>query len=159
IVDTAEPSVEVDELTEVVEDAAADLRVASNGAGTDRPYTTPAAITATIEALRKKGFARLLIDGRAVAFDEGDVDALPDRSQLQVVVDRVQVSGDEVRQRLTDSIETAYLEGGGAAWAVQIDGPTHVFSERFECRACGIAYEDPQPRLFSFNNPFGACPT
>ena len=35
----------------------------------------------------------------------------------------------------------------------------HVFSERFECRACGIAYEDPQPRLFSFNNPFGACPT
>jgi excinuclease ABC subunit A len=166
IVDTAEPSVEVDELTEVAEDVGADLRAGANGADAPvRPYTTPGAITATIEGLRKKGFARLLIDGRAVAFDEVDVAALTDRAQLQVVVDRVQVSGDEVRQRLTDSIETAYREGGGAAWAVQPASPETpapaplVFSERFECRACGIAYEDPQPRLFSFNNPFGACPT
>src|SRR5262249_49032577 len=62
-------------------------------------------------------------------------------------------------------IETAYLEGGGAAWAVELsqvagrESRVHVFSERFECRQCGITYEDPQPRLFSFNNPFGACPT
>src|SRR5262249_27542023 len=57
-----------------------------------------------------------------------------------------------------------YLEGGGAAWAQQSSveshqSSVHLFSERFECRACGITYEDPQPRLFSFNNPFGACPT
>ena len=87
---------------------------------------------------------------------------------LQVVVDRVQLGGEDERQRLTDSIETAYREGGGAAWAVAagsahgaVDRRTsmHLFSERFECRVCGIAYEDPQPRLFSFNNPFGACPT
>ena len=79
----------------------------------------------------------------------------------------MQVTGDDIRQRLTDSIETAYREGGGAAWAVELPSPesktanpvTHLFSERFECRPCGIAYEDPQPRLFSFNNPFGACPT
>jgi len=76
----------------------------------------------------------------------------------------VQMSDEELRQRLTDSIETAYLEGGGAAWAVETRAASpeprvHVFSERFECRTCGIAYEDPQPRLFSFNNPFGACPT
>jgi excinuclease ABC subunit A len=98
-----------------------------------------------------------------------------------VVVDRVQLGTDDQVQRLTDSIETAYREGGGAAWAEQIVPPSlaghespvtsrspvesqpsnivHVFSERFECRTCGIAYEDPQPRLFSFNNPFGACPT
>ena len=76
------------------------------------------------------------------------------------------LSGEDLRQRLTDSIETAYLEGGGAAWAVEIPRfgirnrrMSHLFSERFECRQCGIAYEDPQPRLFSFNNPFGACPT
>ena len=68
-----------------------------------------------------------------------------------------------------------YTEEGGAAFAVQLDGAArhaagevpapegapvpvvHVFSERFECRPCGIGYEDPQPRLFSFNNPFGAC--
>jgi excinuclease ABC subunit A len=90
-----------------------------------------------------------------------------------VVVDRVQLGGDDTRQRLTDSIETAYREGGGAAWAIEMaagqmsaagspgtPAPTvHRFSERFECRSCGIPYEDPQPRLFSFNNPFGACPT
>src|SRR5262245_12443189 len=116
------------------------------------------AVKATIDALRKKGFARLLVDDRAVAFDDVDPTSLRDRSVLKVVVDRVQLSLDDMRQRLTDSIETAYLEGGGAAWA--FDGTTtHLFSERFECRSCGITYEDPQPRLFSFNNPFGACPT
>src|SRR6185436_6235835 len=82
--------------------------------------------------------------------------------------------GRDLAQRLTDSIETAYREGGGAAWALQLiagketsvagsggSGVSriHQFSERFECRNCAIAYEDPQPRLFSFNNPFGACPT
>jgi excinuclease ABC subunit A len=78
---------------------------------------------------------------------------------LQVIVDRLKVDGD-LRARLTDSIETAYTEGGGAAFAVQLteDRPVvHRFSERFECRACNIQYEVPQPRLFSFNNPFGAC--
>jgi excinuclease ABC subunit A len=124
-----------------------------------------AAIAAAIETLRRKGFGRLLVDGRAVTFDEVDPAALANQSALQVVVDRLQLGGDDLRQRLTDSIETAYLEGGGAAWAVesavssQQSAVVHQFSELFECRECGITYEDPQPRLFSFNNPFGACPT
>ena len=91
--------------------------------------------------------------------------ALADRTSLEVIVDRVQVDA-EVRARLTDSIETAYREGGGAAFASSCGAArrrrtrrVHLFSERFECRRCGIIYEDPQPRLFSFNNPFGACPT
>ena len=80
-----------------------------------------------------------------------------------MIVDRLKVSSD-VRSRLTDSIETAFREGDGAAFAVEVDDSgtptaTHRFSERFECRTCGILYEVPQPRLFSFNNPFGACPT
>ena len=76
-------------------------------------------------------------------------------SSLKVVVDRVKLEGD-LRARLTDSIETAYREAGGTAFAIEDapDGATHVFSERFECRTCGLAYELPQPRLFSFNNPF-----
>ncbi|OFV92580.1 MAG: excinuclease ABC subunit A [Acidobacteria bacterium RIFCSPLOWO2_02_FULL_64_15] len=126
-----------------------------------------AAIGAAIETLRRKGFGRLLVDGRAVPFDDIDPIAFGDRSTLQVVVDRLQVDGEELRQRLTDAIETAYLEGGGAAWALELPRPespipnpkSHQFSERFECRPCGLTYEDPQPQLFSFNSPFGACPT
>ena len=84
---------------------------------------------------------------------------LKSRTTLEVVVDRLRIEGD-LRSRLTDSIETSYREGGGAAFAVNADtGERMEFSERFECRTCGIAYETPQPRLFSFNNPFGACPT
>ncbi len=108
-----------------------------------------------------------------------DVDpaTLRDRPILQVIVDRLKVESD-IRARLTDSVETAYAEGGGAAFAIELptddsgggrlhDGDDgrgrlqpafHKFSERFECRPCGIQYEVPQPRLFSFNNPFGACP-
>ena len=80
-----------------------------------------------------------------------------------MIVDRLKIDGD-LRTRLTDSIETAYVEGGGAAFAIELASdpaaaPTvHRFSERFECRQCNIPYEVPQPRLFSFNNPFGACP-
>jgi excinuclease ABC subunit A len=126
---------------------------------TSRTSGADAAIGATLEALRRKGFGRLLMDGRAIALEEVDVTALRTRAMLQVVVDRLKIEG-ELRARLTDSIETAYQEGGGAAWAAEIDaGVTHAFSERFECRRCHITYEDPQPRLFSFNNPFGACPT
>ena len=181
---------DVDELTEVQDADAAtadpraslplDTRIRPNAStGTD-------AVAAALANLRKKGFARLLIDGRAVTIDDVNQATIRDRTLLQVVVDRVQVDagsdpspaeskGDALRQRLTDSIETAYLEGGGAAWAVQSPVASHqlpvgqssveqrpivhLFSERFECRTCAIAYEDPQPRLFSFNNPFGACPT
>jgi excinuclease ABC subunit A len=178
---------EVDELHELApgpEDllpGAQDLAYSRNG---DARGT--AAIVAAIETLRRKGFGRLLVDGRAVTFDEADPAVLASRSALQVVVDRVQLGGEDLRQRLTDSIETAYQEGGGAAWAVELpatsDQPpssgvvsslglsgvvsglsrtpeVHQFSELFECRECAITYEDPQPRLFSFNNPFGACPT
>ncbi|HMI43382.1 MAG TPA: hypothetical protein VK516_07145, partial [Gemmatimonadaceae bacterium] len=122
-------------------------------------------IAETLAALRRKGFGRLYLDGRAVALEDVDVATLKDRATLQVIIDRVKLEGD-LRTRLTDSIETAYTEGGGAAFAMQLppsaEGETPAvtlrFSERFECRECGIPYELPQPRLFSFNNPFGACP-
>jgi excinuclease ABC subunit A len=140
----------------------------------------------TLKTLQRRGFGRLLADGRAVAFDEIDRAALRDRATLDVIVDRLRIEGD-LRSRLTDSIETSYREGGGAAFAIVLGDAELIgdrgseigdhkrdrgwgigdhkpagrieFSERFECRTCGIQYETPQPRLFSFNNPFGACPT
>ena len=140
---------------------AASARDASS-TGVEGGRQTP--VTAAIGALRKKGFGRLIIDGRAVGFDDVDPGVLADRTGLQVVVDRLQV-GPDLLGRVTDSVETAYLEGGGSAFAMEVGGASHAppvvhrFSERFECRRCGIAYEVPQSRLFSFNSPFGACPT
>jgi excinuclease ABC subunit A len=122
------------------------------------------AVAATLDALRRRGFHRLLVNGQTFMLDELNPENLRQSGVLKVIVDRVQLD-DEIRTRLTDSIETAYREGGGAAFVVKVPGAapadavTLVFSERFECRRCGIAYETPQPRLFSFNNPFGACPT
>ncbi|PYR45953.1 MAG: excinuclease ABC subunit A [Acidobacteria bacterium] len=158
---------DVDELSEATDEGEPDTRVEPPGGG------DAAATALAIESLLKKGFRRLYVDGRVVSFDEVDPVSLAGRAVLQVVVDRVQLGTEDPRQRLTDSIETAYREGGGAAWAVQWPAGSdrqgaapaapvsvgHQFSERFDCRACGIMYEDPQPRLFSFNNPFGACPT
>jgi excinuclease ABC subunit A len=119
----------------------------------------PDAIVETLNVLRRRGFGRLLIGGQATLFEEIDPASLGGQTHLDVVVDRLRIEGD-IRSRLTDSIETSYQEGGGAAFAVVQDPGTRlVFSERFECHACGLAYEAPQPRLFSFNNPFGACPT
>jgi len=118
-------------------------------------------IPETLSTLRRKGFGRLFVDGETVTLEDVDVSKLRDRNTLQVIVDRVKVD-ENIRGRLTDSIETAYTEGGGAAFAIQtadgVEPIVHRFSERFECRRCNIQYEVPQPRLFSFNNPFGACP-
>ncbi len=119
-------------------------------------------VAETLAVLRRKGFGRLYVDGRAVSLENVDTAGLQDRTTLRVIVDRVKVD-DEIRARLTESIETAYTEGGGAAFAIELgsegtEARVHRFSERFECRTCNISYEVPQPRLFSFNNPFGACP-
>ncbi len=139
------------------------------------------AFEGALDALRRKGFRRIVVDGQGVSFDDADVGALVNQTSLRVVVDRVTV-GPASLSRLTDSVETAYVEGGGTAFAIEAmevgsgpasrshaensarsksvpDSPVHVFSELFECSDCGIQYEVPQPRLFSFNSPFGACPT
>jgi excinuclease ABC subunit A len=146
-----------------------------NGHGAT-PLLPPAAASAkadespialTLGALRRRGFGRVLINGRTVSIEEAVTRAadLADLTVLPVIVDRIRIDGGDgaSRSRLTDSIETAFHEGQGAAFAIEVDdagaaGRTHRFSERFECRTCGIPYEVPQPRLFSFNNPFGACP-
>ena len=153
VVDTAVASIVSDEVSD--RNGAAADEVAAAG---DRP-TSP--VEGALEGLRRKGFRRVVIDGRARSLEDVDVTALAGLETLRVVVDRIKV-GPDILSRITDSVETAYLEGGGTAFTIEVDvdDPTvHLFSELFECGDCGIRYEVPQPRLFSFNNPFGACPT
>jgi len=111
-----------------------------------------------IDELRAQGFVRVRIDGRI-----HDIDALPalkknSKHTIDVVVDRIKVR-DDIRQRLAESFETALRQGNGRAIAVDMDsGQELVFSARLACPTCGQASPEMEPRLFSFNNPAGACP-
>ena len=117
-----------------------------------------------IDIFRRKGFGRLAVAGRATAFDDVDVASLSGARTLTVVIDRVR-TGPDVLPRLTEAVEMAYREGNGTGLAIPVDiggageGAPYRFSERFECKPCGITYEMPQPTLFSFNSPVGACAT
>ncbi len=108
------------------------------------------------DSFLKRGYARLLLGDEAVRFESVAPEAALE-GDVSVVVDRLVVDP-EVRPRLVDSLEAAFSEGGGFACARALGGPTLQFSERFECARCGRAALEPEPRLFSFNNPKGACP-
>ncbi len=107
--------------------------------------------------LRAQGFMRLRIDGKVF-----EVDALPKlakthKHSIEVVVDRLKVRAD-ARQRMAESFETALRHAEGRAIAVEMDGGhEHLFSAKFACPVCGYSIEELEPRLFSFNNPMGAC--
>ena len=128
------------------------------------PRPSPEAIRDALESLRKRGFNRLYQAGRVFEFSAPeellDVDfAKP----VHVLVDRLALSP-EIRSRLMDSIEICYREGRGEAILEFLPGSSEepaerlVFNERFACKKCGASYQEPEPRLFSFNNPYGACP-
>jgi len=114
-------------------------------------------------SLRQHGFNRLYQEGRVFEFSTPesllDVDfAKP----VHVLVDRLAV-GSEIRQRLIDSVELCYREAGEVVLEfVPPDSSTLperlAFNERFECKRCKLVFQDPEPGLFSFNNPYGACP-
>jgi excinuclease ABC subunit A len=73
------------------------------------------------------------------------------------VVDRVVVEPRK-RARIADSVETALKHGGGIVNILTEDGEEHLYSEHYACIHCGVSYEELSPRMFSFNNPYGACP-
>lgn len=106
-----------------------------------------------LDTLRKEGFHRIWENGRVVSLDKADTD---NKESLEVFMDQV-ILDEEDRERLVDSLETAMRQGEGRV-TVHTHKETYKFSERLECRRCGIEYEDPVPNLFSFNSPQGACP-
>jgi excinuclease ABC subunit A len=126
------------------------------------PVPAADALRPALLELQKRGFNRLYQDGKIHEFSSPetllDVDfAKP----AQVLVDRLSVDP-ESRARLVDSIEICYREGGEAIleFVADVANPAErlIFNERFECKNDGTLYQEPEPRLFSFNNPYGACP-
>ena len=113
--------------------------------------------SALIDELRAQGFVRVRIDGAV-----HDIDAVPalkknTRHTVEVVIDRIRVR-DDLRQRLAESFETALRHGDVRALSVDLDsGAEQAFSARMACPQCGYASPELEPRLFSFNNPAGAC--
>jgi excinuclease ABC subunit A len=108
--------------------------------------------------LRAKGFVRVRVDGKVC-----EIDAVPkltknQKHTVEVVVDRLRVRPD-MKQRLAESFETALRNGDGRAIAVEMDtAKEHLYSAKFACPICSYSLQELEPRLFSFNNPMGACP-
>ncbi|MDZ7270630.1 MAG: excinuclease ABC subunit UvrA [candidate division KSB1 bacterium] len=108
----------------------------------------------SLEILAEKGFHRLLVSGQVVPLSQ----ASPSASELTVLVDRVVIK-QGVRDRLADSVGMAFAEGGGRAEVHLPNGDVRRYSQAYACARCGLTFLEPQPRLFSFNNPYGACKT
>jgi excinuclease ABC subunit A len=125
---------------------------------------TQEAVRESLIGLRKRGFNRLYQAGRVFEFSAPEELLDVNFSQpVYVVVDRLAL-GPEIRSRLMDSVEICYREGRGEAileFVPEAPGAAPerlVLNERFECKNCGATYQEPEPRLFSFNSPYGACP-
>ncbi|TCP08496.1 excinuclease ABC subunit A [Crenobacter luteus] len=110
------------------------------------------------EELRAQGFVRVRIDGEVVELDEVPKLDKNKKHTVEVVIDRLRVRED-MKQRLAESFETALRHAEGRAIAVEMDsGQEHWFSAKFACPVCSYSLPELEPRLFSFNNPMGACP-
>jgi len=135
---------------------------------------SPSQRTAHLMSLMQRGFTRLFHNGEQIDLTSPDDYSRENFDDVYVLVDRL-TAREDVRQRLVDSLETCFREGHGQAVIDAVDTQASSvlqdrpaggvrtqrlrFSERFECKYDGIVYATPEPRLFSFNNPFGACPT
>lgn len=114
-----------------------------------------------IAVLKKRGFFRLVVNGETIDLNERDFKP-KSKKNIHVLVDRFVIRREDKENitRLADSIQTAFEEGEGYVHAYLLESRQLVrFSRHFECTEDNIRYEDPEPRLFSFNNPVGACPT
>jgi excinuclease ABC subunit A len=126
----------------------------------DSPVSQSTRVKAHLMSLMQRGFTRLFKAGSVIELATPDSYTDLSFDDTYVLVDRL-IARPDVRSRVVDSIEICYQEGHGQAVIETVEqAPRRFqFSEGFECKPCGLAYGSPEPRLFSFNNPFGACPT
>jgi len=138
-------------------------RPSSMGHRQASPAPPDASLKPRLFSLRQHGFNRLYQDGRIFEFSTPESLLEVDfAAPVYVLVDRLAV-GPEIRQRLIDSVELCFREAGEALLEFVSKEPGSpperlIFSERFECKRCKITFQTPEPSLFSFNNPYGACP-
>ncbi|MBI3013433.1 MAG: excinuclease ABC subunit UvrA, partial [Elusimicrobia bacterium] len=112
------------------------------------------------ERLRKSGYARVRVDEKIYSLEEKISLDRYKKHTIELVVDRITVSP-EIRERVSDSIETALREGKGVVQILVSDGSKEsslLYSEHYACTGCGISLPEIEPRMFSFNSPYGACP-
>ena len=111
-----------------------------------------------LDELRREGYARARVDG--TVYDLSEVPALDKKFKhsIEAVIDRLVIKRD-IGGRLTDSLENAFRLGKNLAIVQVVDGEELLFSQNYACADCGIDMEELTPRMFSFNNPFGACPS
>ncbi len=112
----------------------------------------------TFEDARKSGYVRARVDGSLYELDEEIKLDKNKKHNIEIVVDRL-IIREDVRQRLTDSVETASSLTGGIVMVNLVrEEQDLLFSQNYACEDCGVSIEELAPRMFSFNNPFGACP-
>jgi excinuclease ABC subunit A len=138
-------------------------RPSSIGHGGGSPAPPDESLKPRLFSLRQHGFNRLYQGGRVFEFSTPEsLLEIDFGAPVYILVDRLAV-GPEIRQRLIDSVELCFREAGEAVLEFVSADPASlperlVFSERFECKRCKITFQAPEPGLFSFNNPYGACP-
>ncbi|HLB00636.1 MAG TPA: excinuclease ABC subunit UvrA [Bacteroidota bacterium] len=118
-----------------------------------------ASLKQEIDYLKKKGFIRVMVGKEAVDLSTSPLPARARKSDVRIVIDRLVYRPGGADTRTGDSVETAFNQGDGYASVVLHEtGEEFHFNRHFECSTCRVRFEEPDPRLFSFNNPYGACP-
>ena len=108
------------------------------------------------ENAKKSGYVRMKVDGEMYDVSEPPELKKTLKHNIEIVIDRLVVK-EGIETRISDSVETAFKLSGDVVIVEVVDGETMRFSQSYACDECGISMSEPEPRLFSFNNPFGAC--
>ncbi len=113
----------------------------------------------TVADLRRRGFYRFADRESPSVLIDSNTSPVPSSDELLVLADRIVVGAEGYEDRVVEACEQGFLNGSGNIYVCDVDdGTFRRFSSNFECSNCGTVYLEPEPRLFSFNNPYGACP-